>query len=337
MIPGLQEDLNIFNVKSGDFLSLALKIFRHQAAENPVYRSYLAALSREVSTVNSLDNIPFLPIRFFKTHRVVSGEAGELGSVFESSATTGLNVSRHYVKDLHLYEESFFRNFEMNYGPARDLCIIGLLPSYLERKNSSLVYMVDHLIKRSAHTESGFYLNEFGLLTETLQCLEIKKQKTLLIGVSFALLDFAEQYPSPFQHTIVMETGGMKGRREELIREELHSRLKKAFGLGCIHSEYGMTELLSQAYSPEDGIFRAPPWMHVMARDEEDPLSIRIPGDRPVSGALNIIDLANIHSCSFIATDDIGRVHPDGRFEVLGRMDGSDLRGCSLMIPDFNE
>lgn len=336
MIRGLQEDLKVFNVKSGDFLPRALDIFRFQASANQVYRSYLATLKVEVSSIDSLAKIPFLPIRFFKTHSVVSGE-GEAGLVFESSATTGATVSRHYVKDPGIYEESVLRNFEINYGPASDLCIIGLLPSYLERKNSSLVYMVDHLIKRTKHPASGFYLDEFKQLAKTLKDLEEKKQKTLLIGVSFALLDFAEQFPLPLQHTIVMETGGMKGRRKELIREELHAHLKKAFGLSSVHSEYGMTELLSQAYSTADGIFQAPPWLKVLARDEEDPLSIRVPADQPVSGALNIIDLANIYSCSFIATDDIGRVYPDGRFEVLGRMDASDLRGCSLMIPDFNE
>ncbi|MGB3091567.1 MAG: acyl transferase, partial [Chitinophagaceae bacterium] len=248
--------------------------------------------------------------------------------VFESSGTTGSINSKHQVKDLSLYEESFTRGFELFYGAVSEWCVIGLLPSYLERKNSSLVYMVEKLIQLSGHSQSGFYLHEFDRLYETLAALEKKQQKTLLIGVTFALLDFAEKYSLPLQHTVVMETGGMKGRRKEMIRQEVHQLLKTAFQLPVIQAEYGMTELLSQAYSKVDGIFSSPPWMKILVRDEEDPFIVKRTG----SGTINVIDLANFYSCSFIATDDVGKVHADGSFEVLGRIDGSDLRGCSLMV-----
>jgi len=236
--------------------------------------------------------------------------------------------SRHLVKDLSLYRESFTRGFELFYGSASEYCIIGLLPSYLERENSSLVLMADDLIRQSGHPQSGFYLNEFDKLAALLRELESREQKTLLIGVSFALLDFAEQYPIPLKHTIIMETGGMKGRRKELIRQELHAILQQSFSLSAIHSEYGMTELLSQAYSKGEGIYHCPPWMKILLRDDEDPLRVITSG----SGVVNVIDLANIHSCSFIATDDAGKVYPDGSFEILGRVDGSDMRGCSLLV-----
>jgi hypothetical protein len=236
--------------------------------------------------------------------------------------------SRHYINDLLLYEESFLKGFEMFYGPVTDYCILGLLPSYLERENSSLVYMVDKLVEKSGHPQSDFYLDEYEKLSSTIVELERKKQKALLIGVTFALLDFAEQFPIPLQYTTIMETGGMKGRRKEMIREELHTVLKNAFAIDSIHSEYGMTELLSQAYSRGDGIFKTPPWMKILARDEEDPLLVKQTG----SGIINVIDLANIHSCSFIATDDAGKIYEDVSFEVLGRVDGSDLRGCSLLV-----
>jgi hypothetical protein len=227
-----------------------------------------------------------------------------------------------------LYQESFITGFELFYGPVKEYCIIGLLPSYLERSNSSLVFMVDKLIQLSEHPQSGFYLNEYKQLSALLTDLKKQKQKTLLIGVTFALLDFADQYPQSLQQTVVMETGGMKGRREEMIRPEVHKLLKNAFHLSAIHSEYGMTELLSQAYSKGEGVFNCPPWMRILVRDEEDPFLVKRTG----AGTINVIDLANIYSCSFIATDDVGKLYPDNSFEVLGRMDSSDLRGCSLMV-----
>jgi hypothetical protein len=316
-------------------------------------------------SITTVEQIPFLPIRFFKSHEIKT-TAFEPGAIFESSGTSGYINSHHLVKDISLYEDSFTRGFELFYGPVKDYCIIGLLPSYLERKGSSLVYMVEKLINLSEHPQSGFYLDEYEKLFAILNELsartpseEKRQQKTLLIGVTFALLDFAEKYfpdsyREPLRHTIVMETGGMKGRREEMIRQEVHAILKRSFSLDHIHSEYGMTEILSQAYSKGDGIFYCPPWMKIFMRDEEDPLNVQslvfsreslagsqIQGNRlmtndsrltTLTGAINIIDLANIYSCSFIATDDVGKLYKDGSFEVLGRMDGSDLRGCSLMV-----
>lgn len=317
----------IFNIFPGSFEGLALEIFRFQYTRNPVYRDYVNALGINVSGVHSVVEIPFLPIRFFKSHRV-QADVFEPAAVFESSGTTGSVSSRHFVRDTGLYRESFNRAFRLFYGEPSDLCIIGLLPSYLERQHSSLVYMVNELVLQSGHPDSGFYLDEWEKLAGVLEALERKKQKTLLIGVTFALLDFAERYPMQMQHTVVMETGGMKGRREELVRQEVHERLRGSFGLANVHSEYGMTELLSQAYSHGEGVFHCPPWMKVMVRDEEDPLTIHTV---PARGAINVIDLANIHSCSFIATDDAGSVYDDGSFHVLGRLDHSDLRGCSLL------
>ena len=317
----------IFEKGSLDFEALALDIFRYQRKNNAVYGAYVEALGVDPSRVERLEAIPFLPIRFFKTHAVKTGDF-EPEVVFESSGTTGMVNSRHLVKDLSLYKESFTRAFDLFYGPVSDYCILGLLPSYLERGNSSLVLMVDELIRRSGHAQSGFYLDEYAKLAGLLKELEARQQKTLLIGVSFALLDFAEQYRFPLKHTIIMETGGMKGRRKELIRAELHAILQQAFSVNNIHSEYGMTELLSQAYSKGAGIYHCPPWMKVLLRDDEDPLHVLRSG----AGIVNVIDLANIHSCSFIATDDAGKVYEDGSFEVLGRVDGSDMRGCSLLV-----
>jgi len=322
-----------------DFDQLALEIFRYQYRKNPVYHDYVNALSINDATVQNITQIPFLPISFFKSHSIQT-TSFEPELIFESSGTTGSVNSRHLIKDAGLYKNSFITGFELAYGPIKDWCVIGLLPSYLERGNSSLVYMVDELTRQSGHPQSGFYLDEFEKLFTTLQQLEQAGQKSLLIGVTFALLDFAEKYSLPLKHTIVMETGGMKGRREEMIREEVHAVLKRSFCLNKIHSEYGMTELLSQAYSKGNGIFRCPPWMKVFVRDDEDPLSV-VSRQSSVdsrqssivsNGVINIIDLANIYSCSFIATDDAGRLYDDGRFEVLGRMDNSDLRGCSLMV-----
>lgn len=317
----------IFQAQECDFNKLSLEAFQYQFRNNAVYNSYVKALGVNPTVVNSVSQIPFLPVSFFKTHSVKTGDF-VAETVFESSGTTGSINSRHQVKDLLLYKESFTRGFELFYGPVTDWCIIGLLPSYLERENSSLVYMVNELIRQSADPRSGFYLTEFEKLSAVLKEAEAGKQKTLLIGVTFALLDFAELSHLSLQHTVVIETGGMKGRRKEMIRAEVHDLLKKGFGISAVHSEYGMTELLSQAYSKGEGIFSASPWMKILVRDEEDPLLVKETG----AGIINIIDLANIDSCCFIATDDAGKVYGDGSFEVLGRMDGSDLRGCSLMI-----
>lgn len=331
----------IYSVDAAGFEPLALDIFRLQYSNNRVYRAYVNALGVDTASVSTVEKIPFLPVNFFKTHEIITGEF-DAELVFESSGTTQQVSSRHFVKNKRLYIESFTRSFEKNYGKADNWCIIGLLPSYLERNTSSLVFMVNELIRQSGHPQSGFYLNDFQKLADTLKRLEEENQPTILLGVTFALLDFAEKFPMPLRHAIIMETGGMKGRRQELTRMEVHDILKKAFGKNEIHSEYGMTELLSQAYAQREGIFHCPPWMRVLLREEDLPLAV-VSQQSIVnsesntqhavrSGAINIIDLANVHSCSFIATDDVGKLHADGRFEVLGRMDGSDLRGCSLML-----
>jgi len=319
----------IFNVSTDEqFQNLTMEIFRFQAAENPVYQAYLNHLEILPGSVKSLDEIPFLPIEFFKKHRVVTGDRDH-EMIFESSGTTGENNSKHYVCDLELYRKSFTTIFKQFYGNPSDYCILALLPSYLERQNSSLVYMANELIHQSDHSCSGFYLNDLSGLICQLETLEKKQHQTLLLGVSFALLDLAEDFPLNLKNTIVMETGGMKGRREELTRKELHERLCIGLKLGSIHSEYGMTELLSQAYSKKDGVFHTPPWTKVQIRDPYDPFSLM---SRNSSGGINIIDLANLYSCSFIATQDIGKLAPDGGFEVLGRFENSDIRGCNLML-----
>lgn len=324
----------IFSVNEAGFEALALEVFRFQYANNQVYRQYVQALQVDPRQVKRVVEIPFLPIRFFKSHPVTAGEfTPEL--VFESSGTTGSINSKHLVKEAAVYETSFNRAFRRFYGAVEDWCVIGLLPAYLERQGSSLVYMVDRLIQSSNHPDSGFYLYDFEKLQGVLQRLEKEQQKVLLIGVTFALLDFAAQYPTPLNHTVMMETGGMKGRREELIRPQVHELLQQAFGPQAIHAEYGMTELLSQAYSKGEGLFSCPPWMQVLIREEEDPLSVHVAGHavkKPLSGAINIIDLANVYSCSFIATDDAGQLYADGQFRVMGRLDNSDIRGCSLMV-----
>jgi len=293
-------------------------IFNWQAAHNPIYKQWVA--------LNKSSAIPFLPISFFKTQDVFIGEKPI--NLFESSGTTQDVKSHHWVQDLSLYEASFLKGFELFYGKPSNYCIIGLLPSYLERKHSSLVYMVDKLIKASGHAQSGFYLDDFVKLNEVLHDLENQKQKVWFIGVSFALTDFAIAYPQQLNSTIVLETGGMKGRKEELTRNELHQLLREHLGTSTIHSEYGMTELLSQAYSIKEGVFKCPPWMKVMVAEEEDPTAIKEIG----RGVLHIIDLTNIYSCSFIATEDIGEVFEDGSFTVLGRLDASARRGCSLLV-----
>ncbi len=308
-----------------DFTEIALRIFLYQYSCNAIYKTFCDAVRRTPENVAIIPDIPFLPVQFFKTKEVVSGRFSPQ-AVFKSSGTTGSSTSRHCVKDLLLYEESFFRCFEEFYGPTKDLCILGLLPSYLERGDSSLVYMVDKLITQSGHPQSGFYLYEHEKLKATLMGLESSKQKTILFGVSYALLDFADAYPMALKHTTVIETGGMKGRKKEMTKNELYVQLKAAFSLHEIHSEYGMTELLSQGYAV-DGLYQTPPWIRVLLREETDPFSY---SNR--SGAINVIDLANLYSCAFIATDDRGRMHDDGRFEVLGRLDHSDIRGCSQLV-----
>jgi Acyl-protein synthetase, LuxE len=327
-MPELQWNHKVFEVEPSGFESLALEIFHQQARNNPIYASYLQALGTDISSIRLMGQIPFLPIRFFKTHEVRSGSF-EPETIFESSGTTEMTRSRHFIKDLSIYEESFIKGFRNVYGNPRDYTIFALLPSYTDRPGSSLVYMVKRLIELSGHDNSGF-LTVNRETRNQITAQDLPGKKNLLIGVTFALLDLAELGTMELKNTIIMETGGMKGRREEIVRPELHALLKKAFGLSTIHSEYGMTELLSQAYSTGDGIFRCPPWMTIFVRDEEDPLLVKS-GNGTLSGVINVIDLANIHSCSFIATDDVGKLYPDGSFEVLGRMDGSDLRGCSLL------
>ena len=317
---------NIFNdrVNQDDQM---LSMFRYQFAQNEVYHQWCNAIGVKPSEVHSITDIPFLPISFFKTHQVVTG-VFEPVLFFESSGTTQMQNSKHLIKDIEVYKTSFTKAFELFYGQPKEWCIIGLLPAYLERQHSSLVWMVDELIRQSGHTDSGFYLNELDQLHKILQRLEAIGQKVLLIGVTFALLDFAEGFPMQLRSTIIMETGGMKGRRQELTRKEIHQYLHQRLGVNKVHSEYGMTELLSQAYSVGDGRFVCPPWMKVLVRDEEDPLHISNSG----RGVLNVIDMANEHSCAFIATDDVGVVYEDGSFEVWGRLDNSDLRGCSLLV-----
>lgn len=286
----------------------------------------------------SIGEIPFLPIRFFKSHDVKT-TSFEPDIIFESSGTTGGPNSRHLVKNLSLYTKSFIQSFRLFYGQPDQYCILGLLPSYLEKGNSSLVKMVDTLIKESGNRLSGFYLDDLAKLHSTLLHNELTGQQTLLIGVTYALLDFAERFPMKLRKTIIMETGGMKGRREELTRHQVHRKLQQQLGVPTIHSEYGMTELLSQAYSKGDGFFHCPPWMKIVVREEDDPLSV-IPTEHikenGVAGIINVIDLANRYSCSFIATDDLGRIYSNGSFEVLGRVDNSEIRGCSLMILPFS-
>ncbi|WP_340064473.1 acyl transferase [Ascidiimonas aurantiaca] len=319
---------NVFNISSSShFETLALEVFNYQYTHNPVYQNFCSYLKVHPQNVQSLKQIPFLPIQFFKSHKIISGSR-PAEKIFTSSGTTGSTVSKHFVTYLDLYIKSFQTAFRQFYGPAQQYVILALLPSYLERDGSSLIYMTQHLIESSGHKESGFYLHDLHSLHSLLRDLESKNVKTLLLGVTFALLDFAEKYPMPLKNTFIMETGGMKGRRKEMIRDEVHKILCNAFKVPEIHSEYGMTELLSQAYSKGKGVFRCPPWMKVLTRDTEDPLSFQTSGR---TGGINVIDLANIYSCSFIATQDLGKVYEDGSFEILGRFDHSDIRGCNLM------
>ncbi|MEO8582909.1 MAG: acyl transferase [Flavitalea sp.] len=320
----------VFAVTATGFESLALEIFRFQYAHNTLYREFTDTLRVDPVKVRSLASIPFLPVGFFKNHEVVTGEFLP-EYIFESSGTTNTGNSRHMVRSLDMYRKSFLKAFELFYGPVQEWCIIGLLPSYLERQNSSLVMMVDELIKESHHSQSGFYLYEYAQLAEVIRENEKRQQKTLLLGVTFALIDFAETFKYPLKCTTVMETGGMKGRRKEITRQEVHQILKSSWQLDQIHSEYGMSELLSQAYSKREGLFECSPWMKIILREEDDPVTIKSGTKYPLEGLVNVIDFANMYSCSFIATDDMGKLYSDGSFEIIGRMDSSDVRGCSLM------
>jgi Acyl-protein synthetase, LuxE len=329
-----------------DFEKTVLTIFRFQSQYNEVYKSYLQQLKINADDVKSMEQIPFLPIQFFKTKKVITQPLNNKPqtsnlkpqTIFQSSGTTSSETSKHYVIDFELYKKSFTNCFNRFYGKANDYCVLALLPSYLERNNSSLVFMCDELIKQSSHPHSGFYLDEIEKLKNVVSTLITQKQKFILLGVTFALLDFAEYYSeqnalSPTggfgRHGLVMETGGMKGRRKEMVREEVHGILKKHFQVDRIRSEYGMTELLSQSYSNGNGIFYSPPWMKILIRDTNDPFKIL--GNNK-TGGINVIDLANIYSCSFLATQDLGKTFANNSFEVLGRFDTSDLRGCNLMV-----
>jgi phenylacetate-coenzyme A ligase PaaK-like adenylate-forming protein len=317
----------IFTIGSEqEFNDLSLKIFRHQYLNNPVYRQYVDYIRIAPASVKHYSAVPFLPIEFFKSHQILTGGGTKSQQVFVSSGTTNQLTSSHYIADVGLYEESFLEAFNYFYGSPEQYILLALLPSYLERGNSSLIYMVEKLIKKTGHPASGFYLRHNEQL---LNILQNHDRKVILLGVTFALLDLAEQASLRQPDLIIIETGGMKGRRKELVREEVHRILCKAFHVNVIHSEYGMTELLSQAYSKGNGLFYTPPWMKVLVRDVNDPLSLT---GHDKTGGLNIIDLANVHSCSFIATQDLGKSHSEGSFEVLGRFDSSDIRGCNLMV-----
>ena len=320
---------DIFTIASKkEFEKLTLKVFRHQFDNNAVYRDFCGFLGKDKQNVKSVREIPFLPIQFFKTHDVVSSK-DPVQITFTSSGTTGMATSRHLVTDLNYYEQSFRLAFSQFYGNIEDYAVLALLPSYLEREGSSLIYMVEDLIQGSNNPHSGFYLHNYDELTAKLTAHDAEGQNVLLIGVTYALLDLIEKQDFNLKNTIIMETGGMKGRRREMIREELHEALCKGFGVSKIHSEYGMTELLSQAYSLGDGIFQCPPWMDILIRDTEDALTYV---DYGKTGGINVIDLANINSCSFIATQDLGKKYTNQSFEVLGRFDNSDIRGCNLMV-----
>lgn len=327
---------HLFDIKSySEFQKVALAVFTYQFDHNSVYRSFCDLLCKHPSDITRIEEIPFLPIQFFKSHTILSTtrtfetDKENTAITFSSSGTTGSITSKHQVTDISIYENSFRKGFQHFYGTIEEYAVLALLPSYIEREGSSLIYMVDGLIKRSNCSESGFFLKNHQELAEKLQFLGKNGQKVLLIGVSFALLELVEKYAFNLNNTIVMETGGMKGRRKELTRNELHKALSEGFGVEKIHSEYGMTELLSQAYSKGNGVFECPPWMHILTRDTEDPLSILA---HQKTGGINVIDLANINSCSFIATQDLGKTYDDGSFEILGRFDNSDIRGCNLMV-----
>ncbi len=320
---------DIFTISNQkQFDKIALKVFRFQYENNLVYREFCNFLKTDVQKVKSIEQIPFLPIQFFKSHSVISS-TNPIETTFTSSGTTGMITSKHLVTDLGIYEESYRKGFSQFYGNIEDYVVLALLPSYLEREGSSLIHMVDDLIQLSNQDESGFYLHNYDELIAKLIQLDHAGQNVILIGVTYALLDLVEKHSFQLENTIIMETGGMKGKRKEMIREELHLELCNGFGVKSIHSEYGMTELLSQAYSLGEGIFECPSWMQILVRDTEDALSYVREGK---TGGINVIDLANINSCSFIATQDLGKKYPNGSFEILGRFDHSDIRGCNLMV-----
>jgi len=320
---------DIFTISNQkQFDKMALKVFRFQYENNLVYREFCDFLKTDVQKVKTIQQIPFLPIQFFKSHSVVSN-SNPIQTIFTSSGTTGMVTSKHLVTDVSIYEESYRKGFSQFYGNIEDYVVLALLPSYLEREGSSLIHMVDDLIQLSNHPDSGFYLHNYDELIEKIIQLDQSGQNVILIGVTYALLDVIEKQSFQLENTIIMETGGMKGKRKEMIREELHQQLCNGFGVKSIHSEYGMTELLSQAYSLGEGVFECPSWMQISIRDTEDALSYVREGK---TGGINVIDLANINSCSFIATQDLGKKYSNGSFEVLGRFDHSDIRGCNLMV-----
>ena len=317
----------IFDIKNyQEFEKQCMQLFEFQMDNNPIYSTY-AEIILKGRTPRNIKEMPFLPIEFFKYEQIIC-QGHKIEEIFLSSGTTG-DQSKHLVSDLSIYESSFRKAFQLFYGDITEYCVLSLLPNYREREGSSLIYMVDDLIKSSKHPKSGFYLNDYERLSETILKLEEDGQKTILFGVSYALLDLANKFPQQLKNTIIMETGGTKGKRKELLKEELHKILKSAFNLRNIHSEYGMTELLSQSYSKGDNVFKSPPWKKILIRDVNDPLTI-IGDDK--TGGINIIDLANIYSCPFIATQDLGKIYGDGTFSVLGRFDNSDVRGCNLLI-----
>lgn len=310
------------------FQQIALEIFSIQSKHNLVYKKYLEALKINSGEIKVIEEIPFLPIEFFKSHKVVL-DGVDPQIVFSSSGTSGMTASQHFVAETKTYEKSFIKGFQQFFGPIGDYCVLALLPSYMEREGSSLIYMAEQLIQLTKNNKSGFFLNNLSELVEVIHSPELKNKKIILLGVTYALLELAENYSIQNPDLIVMETGGMKGKRKELVREELHQLLINQLGVRKIYSEYGMTELLSQAYSIGDGVFNTPPWMKVLIRDTNDPLSL-LEDDQ--SGGINVIDLANIYSCSFIMTQDLGKKYKDNSFEVLGRFDSSDLRGCNLLV-----
>lgn len=311
-----------------EFEKLSLEIFNYQVSNCEVYGRFVSNLGIDIQKVKNFNNIPFLPIEFFKSQKISSSNE-EAAIIFSSSGTTGLSQSRHFVHDIDYYIQSYRTAFNLFYGDISKYTILALLPSYLEREGSSLIYMVNDLIGLSNHHKSGYFLDNHDLLKKRLVELRVSETPTILIGVTYALLDFVESHTIDFPELIVMETGGMKGKRKEILRTELHEVLIAGFGVKQIHSEYGMTELLSQAYSKGSGIFQTPPWMKVRTRDTNDPLTLL---ENESTGGLNVIDLANVHSCSFIATQDLGKYYADGSFEVLGRFDNSDIRGCNLLV-----
>lgn len=310
------------------FVAKALEVFRYQYEENTIYRKFVDGFKSNIDAVDTIEKIPFLPVELFKTHEIKTGNFSEQ-KIFTSSGTTSSQSSSHFVRDVKIYEEAFIKSFETFYGNPGEYVFLALLPSYLERSGSSLIFMMEELIKLSGDKRSGFFLDEFGQLFEVLTKLMEEKRKTILIGVTYALIDFVEAFQINFSELIVMETGGMKGKRKEMIRAEVHELIKPRFGVEKIHSEYGMTELLSQSYSFGNGIFKTPPWMRVLCREMYDPLQYCNFG---ATGGLNIVDLANIDSCSFVSTQDLGKVYANHSFEIIGRFDDSDIRGCNLMV-----